>query len=287
MKKIFLLLFAITLTASLSAQGFYIRVGGGYGLAAATEQLGEKYLHTEVNTQVSTTNNYSTKSVTGSYGAGMNFTLAGGYEFNQNFILDFDIYYLGGNKYETSNIYTYKADTYSGTSSDQFTTTSEGLFFNPSFVFSAGFGKAAPYGRFGLVAGSPKVTREENYYYNLDGTESRDITWVNKKGMALGYQAGIGMNWKLTSNLDIYTEANFTGMTYYAKEGDMTKNLNNGTDALNQLAMSQKQILYMKNYDPQTPYDAAKPQLASRTGSPFSSFSIQTGIRFTILKIKD
>ena len=287
MKKIYLLLIAITFTTALSAQGFYIRAGGGYGLAAATEQIGEKYLRTEISTETNSSNTYSTKIVTGSYGAGMNFNIAAGYEFNQNFILDLNIYYLGGKKYGTSNIYNYTADTYSGTESDLFTSSSGGLFINPSFIFSAGFGKAAPYGRFGLVAGSPQVTRKESYYYDLDGTESRDITWVNKKGMALGYQAGIGMNWKLTGNLDIYTEANFTGMTYYAKEGDMTKYLNNGNDILGQMTEAQKRILYQKNYDPQTPYDAAKPQLASRIGSPFSSFSIQTGIRFTIVKIKD
>jgi hypothetical protein len=286
MKKIYLFLIAITFTTVLSAQGFYIRAGGGYGLAAATEQIGEKYLHTEI-TGATSSNNFSTKIITGSYGAGMNFNIAAGYEFNQNFILDLNIYYLGGKKYGTSDIYNYTADTYSGTESDMFTSSSGGLFFNPSFIFSAGFGKAAPYGRFGLVAGSPQVTRKESYYYDLDGTESRDITWVYKNGLAFGYQAGIGMNWKLTGNLDIYTEANFTGMTFYAKEGDMTRNINNGNDILSQLTESDKRILYQKKYDPQTPYDAAKPQLASRTGSPFSSFSIQTGIRFTIVKIKD
>jgi hypothetical protein len=287
MKKIFLLLFAILLTASISAQGFYIRAGGGYGLAAATEKIGEKYLRTQVITQSSNTDTYSTKTITGSYGSGMNFTFAAGYEFNQNFILDLDVYYLGSKKYETSNIYNYKTDSFSGTSSDLFTTSSGGLFVNPSFIFSAGFGKAAPYGRFGMVVGSPQVTQKESYYDNLDGTQTRDITWVYKNGLAFGYQAGIGMNWKLTDKLDIYTEANFTGLTFYAKEGDMTRNLYDGTDNLNFLTVAEKKILYLKNYDPQTLYDPAKPQLASRTGSPFSSFSIQTGIRFTIVKIKE
>jgi hypothetical protein len=287
MKKIFLLLFVITSTVSLSAQGFYIRAGGGYGLAAATNQIGEKYLHTQVNTVDITSDNYSKKIVTGSYGAGMNLTLAAGYEFNQNFIFDLDIYYLGGRNYKTNNIYNYTADNYNGTSTDLFTTSSAGLFVNPSFIFSAGFGKAAPYGRFGLVAGSPQVTQKESYYNNLDGTVTRDITWVYKNGLAIGYQAGIGMNWKLTDKLDIYTEANFTGLTFYAKEGDMTRNVYDGNDYLSQYTVAQKKILYLKNYDPQTPYDAAKPLLAARTGSPFSSFSVQAGIRFKILKIKD
>jgi hypothetical protein len=287
MKKIFLLLFAISITASLSSQGFYIRAGGGYGLAAATEKIGEQYLRTQVNTITSNSDTYSTKTVTGSYGSGMNFTFAAGYEFNQNFILDVDVYYLGSKKYGTSNIYDYKTDSFSGTSSDLFTTSAGGLFVNPSFIFSAGFGKAAPYGRFGLVIGSPQVIQKESYYDNLDGTTTRDLTWAYKNGLAIGYQAGIGMNWKLTDKLDIYTEANFTGLTFYAKEGDITRFVYNGSDNLNLLTVAQKKILYLQNYDPQAPYDPSKPQLASRTGSPFSSFSIQTGIRFTIVKIKE
>jgi hypothetical protein len=287
MKKIFLMLLVITSAVSVSAQGFYIRAGGGYGLAAATNQIGEKYLRTQVNTVDITTDNYSKKTVTGSYGAGMNLTLAAGYEFNQNFIFDLDIYYLGGRKYKTNNIYNFTADNFNGTSSDLFTTSSAGLFVNPSFIFSAGFGKAAPYGRFGLIAGSPQVTQKESYYNDLDGTVTRDVTWVYKNGLAIGYQAGIGMNWKLTDKLDIYTEANFIGLTFYAKEGDMTRYIYDGNDYLSQYTVAQKKILYSKNYDPQTPYDPSKPLIAARTGSPFSSFSAQAGIRFKILKIKD
>lgn len=287
MKKIYLLLFAISFTVSLSAQGFYIRAGGGYGLPAATNQIGLQVLHTENSTTSNPSNTFSTKVITGSFGSGYNFKIGAGYEFTQNFIFSFDIQYLGGRKYATSDIYNYTADTYSGSQKDNFESNATGLLFNPSFVFSAGFGKAAPYGRFGLVAGSPKITKTESYYYDLDGTDTRAVTWVYKNGLAVGYSAGIGMNWKLTDNLDIYTEADFTGLTYYAKEGDMTKYVTNGTDNLSQMSEAQKKILYLKKFDPQTPYDASKPMLAARIGSPFSSFAIEAGIRFTIVKIKE
>jgi hypothetical protein len=287
MKKIFLFLIVITFTASLSAQGFYVRAGSGYGLPAATTQIGLKVIHNENITAASPSNIYSNKVVTGSYGSGFNFNVGAGYVFTQNFIFDFEVMYLGGKKYQTSNLYTLTADTYNQSETDRLSSSATGLLFNPAFIFSAGFGKAAPYARFGLVAGSPRITKNESYYYDLDGTNTRDETWVYKNGFAVGYSAGIGMNWKITDNLDIYTEANFTGMTYYAKEGDLTKYIYDGTDNLSQLSEYQKKILFLRSYDPMTPYDASKPQLASRTGSPFSSFSIQAGIKFTIVKIKD
>jgi hypothetical protein len=287
MKKIVLALITMAFPVLIQAQGFYLRAGTGYGLPAATSQIGQQLVQNQNVTTANPSNTYSTKVITGSFGSGYNFSVGAGYVFNQNFIFDLDIQYLGGRKYQTSDILNYTDNTSSGTESDVFSSSASGFLFNPSFVFSAGFGKAAPYGRFGLVAGSPKVTENESYYYDLDGTTTRDITWVYSKGLALGYSAGIGMNWKLKDNLDIYTEANFTGLTYYAKEGEMTKLVQDGNDNLSQYPEYNKKILFLKKYDPQTPYDSTKPQLAAKTGSPFSSFSIEAGIKFTLVKIKD
>jgi hypothetical protein len=285
MKKIFTSALMILATVSLFSQGIYLRAGSGYGLPASTFQIGERNLRTEVYNNSVTTNDYSTDVVSASYGAGANFTFAVGYKFNQNFILDFDVYYLAGKKYETSDIHTYTSDSFSGTDSEVFTTSSRGLYFNPSVVFSAGFGKRAPYGRFGLIAASPKIIEDESYNYNLDGTSTYDARWEYRKGLALGFQAAIGMNWKLSEMIDIYTEADFISMNYYAKEGLMTKSISNGTDNLSQLGVYSKEILFKKKYNPQTPYDGTKPQLAPRMASPFSSLSIQAGIRFTIWQV--
>jgi hypothetical protein len=287
MKKIIIAMIVFALPVVLSAQGFYLRAGTGYGLPAATTSLGLQAIHNENVTSASPSNVYSTKEISGSYGSGLNLSIGAGYVFTQNFIFDLDVIYLGGRKYQTNNLYNYTTDTFKGSETDRFSSWATGLLFNPSFVFSAGFGKAAPYGRFGIIAGSPRINKTESYYNDLDGTVTRDETWVYKGGLAVGYSAGIGMNWKITDKLDFYTEANFTGMTYYAKEGDLTKYIYDGTDQLSQLTEYQKKILYLKTYDPMTPYDATKPQLTTKTGSPLSSFSINVGIRFTLVKIQD
>jgi len=272
----------ILLSFSGFAQGIYLRAGGGYGLPAATSKLGEKYLQTYTITGTSSTNTYSNEIISGSYGSGVDFSVSAGYEFNRNFLFDLNVQYLIGKKYETGNIYTYKDNTSSGTDRMVVTTSSKGFYFNPALVFSAGFGKTAPYGRLGLLAASPRIIRDMSYYYDLDGTDTRDIRWQYDKGLALGYQIGVGFNWKLTEKLDFYTEAGFVSMTYYAKEGEMTQNINDGTDVLNQLPIAQKQIVFKKKYDPNLPYDSAKPAVAGREASPLSSISAQVGIRFLL-----
>jgi hypothetical protein len=284
MKKIILPIFLLfLLSGTIFSQGLYLRAGTGYGLPVATATIGEKYQHTYDPSNTASPNTYSTKVVMASYGAGMDFNFAVGYKFNENFIFDLNVQYLAGSKFETSNTYN-ELGSFAGTEKTTNTISAKGFLFNPSFIFSAGFGKAAPYGRFGLVVSSPTITNNESYYYDLDGVDTRELTWVYNKGMGLGYQAAVGMNWKLSEKLDFYTEANFFSMTYYPAEGNMTKNIYNGADMLGQYTVYQKQVKFEKSYDPQPTYDPNSPSVQAIKSYPFSSASVQVGIRFTIWK---
>jgi opacity protein-like surface antigen len=282
------LILFILLSGAVMAQSIYIRAGGGFGFPIATSPIGEKYLHTEVYDGVNTTNNYSTEGVTGSYGSGINFNFAVGYKFNENFIFELNTQYLISNKYKTGDNYSYTGVGNSSVDNNNTTTSARALFLNPSFVFSAGFGKAAPYGRFGFIIGSPKVTGKESTYYNGDGIDSTEKSWEFTKGLSLGFQGAVGMNWKLTEKLDFYTEVNFISMTYYPGEYNVTRDISsngyNLTDNLPNMPLGQKQTIYKKKYDPNTPYDSAKPSIALREAKPFSSLSLQVGIRFSLWK---
>ena len=289
--SLFSMVFLLLFSAGLSAQSIYLRAGTGYGLPIATDIIGEQYLHTQVYNGVSTTNSNSDKSVTGSYGAGTNFNFALGYKFNENFIFEISTQYSISNKLKTfdKDIITDKTNPLNNWVDNNTTSESaKGLFINPSLIFSAGFGKAAPYGRFGIVFGTPKVTKDESYYYNGDGIDSTERSWEYTKGLSFGFQGAVGMNWKLNDKLDIYTELNFISMTYYAGEYNLTKEISsNGTtvyDNLPNLYLSQKQTIYKKEYDPTVAYDPAKPSVALRDGKPFSSVSLQVGIRFALWK---
>ncbi len=285
-KTVFFLLSMITMTGSVLAQGFYIRAGGTYGLPVGTSVIGNQSTST-IDYSGGNANSGSTKAVSASYGAGPNFSVAIGYKFNQNFMFDLGGQYLMGNKYKTSSYTKYKYSTYSSTDSDFLDTQARGFFLNPSFVFSAGFGKAAPYGRFGLVVGIPQLTKNESYFNNGDGTIRYDKSWVYKKGLAFGYQAAIGMNWKLSEKLDIYTELNILNLTWYPAQSDLTKYINSGQDVLANQSVSQKQTNYDKSYDPTASQDPTKPSTQLRESMPFSAISANVGIRFTMFQKKD
>jgi hypothetical protein len=280
---------SVLFTGAVASQGIYLRAGGGYGLPVATSSIGEKYLRTQLYNGNTTTNDNSLKSVTGSYGSGIDFSFALGYKFNENFIFELNTQYLVSNKIKTYDNYIY-TDISNPLNSyvDNYTTSdyARGLFFNPSFVFSAGFGKAAPYGRFGLILGTPKVTEDDLYYYDGDGIDSTATSREYTKGLAFGFQGAVGMNWKISEKLDFYTELNFINLSYYAGESNVTKSIrSNGStvyDNLPDMPLNQIQTIYKKQYDPAASTVQTDPSVALREGMPFSSVSLQVGIRFSL-----
>jgi hypothetical protein len=284
-RTIFFLLACVALTGSAFAQGFYIRAGGTYGLPVGTSVIGSIHTYTYDYTGV-TTSGGSTKAVSASYGSGPNFSVAVGYKFNQNFMFDLSGSYLIGNKYTTSSYGRYIYDTATTVDSDFYETHARGFFLNPSFVFSAGFGKAAPYGRFGIVVGFPQMTRNESYYSTIDVTTQYDKTWVYKNGIAIGYQAAIGMNWKLSDKLDIYTEVNILNLTWYPYQSNLTKYIRSGENLLPDMSVSEIQTNYVKSVNPFNTQDPTKPSEETKVSMPLSSVSVNVGLRFTMFQKK-
>lgn len=277
MKKLFLSLIICTLLAAqVIAQSIYVRAGSGFGLPIASAIIGSKYDHTSTNSF----DTYTDESVTGSYGSGANFNLTFGYELNKNFVIELSSQYLISKKYKTYDNYSY----FSSVSNTDYTNSSKGFFFNPSLIFSAGFGKAAPYGRVGIVLGSPKILSEESSFDDGDGISVQNRTWEYSKGLATGFQSAVGMNWQLSEKLDLFTELNFVSMTYYPGESNLIEYISNGTDYLPGMALSLTQTQYKKKVDwSSSNIDPNKPTTELREAFPFSSISLLLGIRFYIL----
>jgi hypothetical protein len=295
MKKLFTSAFLlIIISGGVMAQSIYFRAGTGYGVPIATESIGEKLTRTDIYTSTGTTYNSSLKGIKSSYGSGFDVNFAFGYKLNQNFIIDLNFQYLLGRKYETGNTYSYNGGVNNSYVDNDVTTTSaKGLLINPSVIFSAGFGKAAPYARFGIITGSPTVTKLRESYYNGDGVDSTITRGKYTKGLALGFQGAVGMNWKLSEKFDLFTEVDFVGMTYYPGEYNVTKSIRGSgnskvdiiADNMPNMTVSQKSIVYEKQYDPsKANADQTKPTTALRESKPFSSLSFQVGVRFDLWK---
>jgi hypothetical protein len=290
-KSLVSLVLVLMISFSAYSQGIYFRAGTGYGFPIATSSIGENLTRRDVYSTTGTTYSSSVEGIKASYGKGLDFNFALGYKINQNFIIDLNFIYLLGSKYETGSTYRYDSGTFIEIDDDVTTTSAKGFLINPSIIFSAGFGKAAPYARFGLVAGAPSLNSVRSMYYNGDGVDSTIIKGEYTKGLAFGFQGAVGMNWKLSEKLDLFTEVNFIGMAYYPGEYNVTQSIrgtgnskvDNIYDNLPTMTVSQKNTVYEKQYDPtKVNTDPNKPTTALREAFPFSSLSLQVGIRFSI-----
>jgi hypothetical protein len=292
MKKALLILTSFLLISGISfSQSFYVRIGGGYGLPIGTASIGEKYSYNQVRTTV-TSDTYSARNVKASYGAGGDFNIGVGYKYNDFIIFDLGIEYLKSKKFETYNKRSFITTGFTGIDNVITTTSAKAFIFNPNVVFKGGFWNGAPYAKFGLVIGIPTITKDESSFDNTDGTSGWAQTWKYNKGIALGYQSAVGMNWKLSESMDLFSEIDFVSMTYYAKEGNLKKYVttNDGVtwkDYLPNTLLSQRQIVYKNSFDPGIYNDGSKPTVALKESTPFSSISLQVGIKYSFGKKKE
>ena len=118
MKQLFSSVLILILPLTMEAQGLFFRIGGGYGIPMASATLGDQYVHTYTYNPNGNIDTYSTKSVSGSFGSGMNLNLAGGYRFNGNYAVEVQVQYLLGRKFETSQKYYNIQDTWRGSEED-------------------------------------------------------------------------------------------------------------------------------------------------------------------------
>jgi hypothetical protein len=279
MKKTTLTILCLLMINSLIYAQAYFRTGGGYALPLATQSVGENHLRQDKYVGNTATQTNTSESVSASYGSGINFNIGGGFMFSEYLGAELNVSYLIGKKYEISDIYTYEDDNTKGRDEYIVTMHSNALFITPSFVITSG-GKNAPYARFGVVLGSPKLKQEASSYYDLDGTDTQSLNTEYSGGFTRGFQGAAGMNWALGGSLKLYTEITFISMTYYPKKGEVTEYINNGVSNINQLTVFERETDFVKKIDNYLIVDSSKPRQELRHGTPFSSISLQVGIVF-------
>jgi hypothetical protein len=265
-----------------NAQGIYFRAGGGYALPMASDVIGTTRLRTQTYEGNSSTYTDKVKNVKASYGAGVNFTIGGGFMFSKYIGVDLAVQYLKGKEYEIVDNYKYTNGDFSGSESYTEKSHAQALFIAPSLIITPGVGSKVPYAKFGMIIGSPKIKGEQHYYYDLDGTTEGTGKSETTKGTAFGFQGAVGMNWMLSNNIDLFTEINFISMTYYPEEWEQTEATSDGDDVLASLSVSQKKIEYVETIDLEAEQDATKPSQELRRETPFSSLSLQIGIRYSL-----
>jgi opacity protein-like surface antigen len=249
-------------------KGAYVGVNVGYNAAAGAVSV-ENFQNT---TQTGTTTS-ETENIKLSLGKGVNAGINVGYMFNENIGLDLGVQYLIGGK-TTATDKSLNGDV------STLNMSSKMLQVKPSLVIATTMKNITPYAKLGLVLGSGKVTSK---YEDKSGSFTSIQTTELKKGLAIGFNAAIGVNFPVSKNLTFSAEINSVNMQYSPKKGTVTEYTVNGADKLSTLSIRDKETEFVKKETRNfaTPTVTTSPRQQAAIALPFGSIGINVGVKYS------
>ena len=154
----------------------------------------------------------------------------------------------------------------------------------PAIVISAGLEKINPYARFGLQIGvlPYMVSKYSQDNSSTNPPMSKKIYNDYYGGIALGYTAAGGVTFKFTDLISFYVEIQFAHSTWSPNHSQVVKYTVNGEDRLSELTTWQKQADFVWEKNVNGTVDITQPRQELRTTYPFSTASINLGLKFRL-----
>lgn len=279
--QILLVVFILCCSVYCSAQGLYIKFGGGYALPLSTQTFYTPVTSTfEPNNQV---NVPTTKTIKGSYGAGTYINGAVGYKFSPFIGFDLNVSYHLGREFTAKSSYEYSREDIT-TITDK--SSSKGIYIAPAFLFMAGTESVRPYALIGVVVGSSKINHENQYFIKYGGEVAEYVTKEESTGeLSFGFKGGVGVDFNINNKFSVFVETIFTSMSYYQKEKVVTAATVNDQDILDDFTVNQKKTIYkdeiiIPQFGEGGPIeDPDKPHEELRAPLPLSSLAFNVGVK--------
>ncbi|MCK9422333.1 MAG: outer membrane beta-barrel protein [Bacteroidales bacterium] len=270
MKKIFFLVLLGTMLAGVvNAQKFYTRLGIGLS-GGTTSNLDMLYKYTTDG------NKETIEVVPVDLGSGFTGTVGFGYMVKKYLGFELSVSEFIGFPNLGDSIMKFPGG-YNVTAR----LTGNMLNITPAIVITAGLEKVNPYARFGLVIGVLP-----NMYGRIEATQAtnppNDIVMIKKfyGGVALGYNAALGVDFNISKVVSLYAEAAFQGITWSPFYADITKYTVNGNDHLADLTTFQKQTEYYSKLQLNAYVSPDVPKKELRKTYSFDNAGITLGVRF-------
>ncbi|CAN5398326.1 hypothetical protein BH09BAC5_BH09BAC5_16790 [soil metagenome] len=273
MKKIIILasltMFAFTQVKSQAFAG----LGIGYGMPATGEVIGFN------SNNNNPSNTYSTETVHGSYGTGLNAQGYFGYWFSEVIGAQLGVNYLMGKKYTFENNNVNNSNVSSNATDEVF---ARSLRLTPALRVGFGHGAVHPYMLGGFTIGMMnKLT--DNYNETSLNPSGTNITVWNTEytgGISLAPFAALGMNIHITEKLLFNAEITGFFANWAPTNGEVVTASYNGADQLGNMTTSQKQFEYVDKVDQSMNTSAGMPTQSLKSYLPMSSIGLTVGLHF-------
>ena len=234
MKKFQILLIAtlmIVATAGISsAEGLYIKMGGGYGLGMGGWCMGTQ--RTSANTW--------TKDVAVNVGQGFPIAFDVGWKINESLAIEAGVGYTIGMESEKSNTNLWGGFLFWGNAADTQTYSYTGSWIPITVAVKCNgqMGALKPYVSVGT--GIYFGTLIQKYTRKKDSANPKIDAEAVMSGVSLGVNSSVGVEFALSDVLSIFAEGRFDHVQFTPATGEITKYLEDDVDKLSTLNINQK-----------------------------------------------
>ncbi len=272
-RLLFLVLFGIAAFSQTTAQGLFVRIGGGYGLPASGDDYGIRLVYDSTSLQ-------SQSLIYGSNGQGAVFGLEVGYMINEHIGFQLGGEFLLGAKQTRSERTTPSSYGLDQESSNQ-------IRLLPAVLISGGLGNIDPYCRVGVSVPLTTTTyRNNSATLDLSGTNSTVVSETEIVGkFVLGYSGALGCNFSIDSRFSIFAEVGALSQRLKASSGKLTLLEVDGVDDLLNLTTIQKEWNYLESVTTadnsialNPDFNPNEPEDLQQISQNLSSFFLKAGV---------
>jgi len=268
MKVLLSVLLMIISFGQISAQQFYLKFMGGYGIGISPGTIVSSYT-TDNNERTNTFSKYDADKY--SFGKGFSFNITPGYSFNDILGVELELGYLKSEAVYQKQYFTTPLIT------DNLNIGYNASSFNiiPSVVLKTSYMDFKPYLKIGAIFAFSSVNRIVDEYYTNNTSQGFSSLYHLKYeytgGLAVGISSALGVSYNVSRNINVLFEINNKNLSYSPTKGELTEATENGVTFLPQF--------------PDTSFDfsestdtGSKKQI--KTEYPFGSLSFLVG--FTV-----
>lgn len=212
-------------TQQATAQGFYLRAGGGYSIEAAKSEFNDAdpndLTGIQQSTDITVNSNGATtiESLNGTVGEGYKINLTGGYMFNPYIGVELGINYFHGDETLIGRLNSPEVQ------SEEIAYI-RGFDISPAVILTPGYEGVNPYARVGLLmTAAGDLTIETSAYQPNGAAPGTDIE-VNAESevtskFSIGYVGALGVLVPVNDRISLFGEAEFKSFSIQSDEAEI------------------------------------------------------------------
>lgn len=270
MKKLF------TIIAFLCLQQSYAQVYIGFNTQVSKAINGYTLDEILLYDYATTLNNVTIGEVNASFGGGMFYGLSIGTKFNTQWDIELNVGYRNSNKVISHDAYTI--------GDLKYTFASSGWSIRPSFIFNAlQNNKKDFYAKFGPVFSQTKLNLSKDGEFKGQVVTHRiNISETFSGTSGLGYQAAIGVKWRLSNKLALCTEMSMINLVMSPTSSELTRYEIDGASGLDTLTVRERKTDYKKQIIITGSPSDNEPSQVRRPRIPYDGIGLNVALRWYI-----